>query len=189
MWLWKSARQISLPNILRVNRVHENTSDYTAGINISSSVLCEKNVFIQKRVACISVKGEDSLEGKEYAGRKTIALTARKVCHGVRGSGWGCEREDSRTTTTDFELNSVRAWNSILNSAGHVEWAKFVFVSSFQVRATCRVHLILRLAELREFGTCPLLFILRTIMRAHVLKQSHIFLQILQLIQSFLFNK
>lgn len=39
-------------------------------------------------------------------------------------------------TTTDLELDSDRAWNSILDSAGHVEWTKFEFVSSFRIRAS-----------------------------------------------------
>lgn len=75
---------------------------------------------------------------------------------GDQGEGVG---EDSRTTT-DFELDSDRAWNSILDSAAHVEWTKFEFVSSFRIRAwagrtTCCVYLIPRS---REFGSCPSLF-------------------------------
>lgn len=48
----------------------------------------------------------------------------------------GCGR--GPRTTADFELDSDRAWNSILNSDSHVEWTKFEFVSSFRIRVSSR---------------------------------------------------
>lgn len=73
--------------------------------------------FVPREDRCATVESED-------AGRKAIARWIARAKFPTklgdqdeRGRG----RDDGPRTTADFELDSVRAWNSILDLADHVE--------------------------------------------------------------------